>query len=801
MNKVTKILAIVAIVLVVVFAGLVVAAKFLITPERVRETVLPLAQDALHRQIELGDIEVSIFSGILLKDVAVKDVDPKSDFISADQVSLRYQFLPLLFLRVVVDEVRLEAPRIRVTRLADGQFNFSDLVNGAATTDTPANNSQPQPDSSTGGAPLDLLVSSVLIQGGELEFLDYQINPDAPYRYKIDQLSVKANNISLQKTFPIVVEALVNGAPLQLKGEANLQDSAGKLDFSLKNLDVTQFLPYFKEQLPGRLDGMKVNLELKAEGNKQTLASKGVVTLADVGLVLNDMPDMPIQGATVGLDYDVRLDLAADMVELKKTTLSYNGLPLTMQGKVTQLQKAPSLDMELGLDKLDLHQVVANVPPKLANQMKDLRPSGQVDAKIHLAGPVSDPMKLLQDGEIRLQQVGAEVSGVHPELQGIIALQGDSVKSKDLQVQIGENKANIDLQASNLFGKTIKVVTNVTSQRFLIDPLLAGLSSPAAGGTAQQTASSETPPVGSQEIGPFDIPLQANGSVQVKQALYKGLTIDDFEMRYSLVNNILTVETVKGKMAGGTFEKSARVDLGKKGLEYTGKVNLQGIQADAFVNAFFPQAAGLVSGTLNLKTDLNGHGTLPETLAKALTGNGDVQLLQGQLSGAGLAQGFASYLNLDELKVLKFQQLLGNFRIENGKVKLDSNFTGKDVKMAPTGTVGLDGSVDLSLNGLLAPQLAQKLDKKGQFAALLTNADGWTEVPLKVSGSYLQPKFLLDTTALKSKAKEKAEEKVQQLLEDKLLKKSKTTEGEETPSKTEPAKQLLDQTLKGFLGR
>jgi len=800
MNKWTKILSVVVVVLLVVFIGLLAAAKFLITPERVRETVLPLAQDALHRQIELGDIEVSIFSGILLKDVVVKDVDQTSNFVSVGEVSLRYQFLPLLMLHVVVDEVRLDSPHIRVTRLADGKFNFSDLLGASSTTEAKPAEFQPQ-TSSGGGAPLNLLVSSVLIDKGELEFLDYQINPDAPYRYKIDNLTVKASDISLQKSFPFSVEALVNGAPLKLKGDADLQGPSGKAAVSLQNLDVTQFLPYFKDQLPGRLDSMKVDLDLTADGNAQTLTSKGTVKLSDVGLVLKDMPDMPIQGTTIGLDYDVLLNLAGQSVDLKKTTLSYNGLPLVVQGQVTQFQTAPAIDMQLSLDKFELQKVAESIPKKFADQIKDLRPGGQVDAKIHVAGPVSAPMKLLQDGEIHLQKVSADVSGIQPELQGGIFIKGDSLQSKDLQVMVDGNTANIDLQASNLFGKPIKLTTNISSQKFLVDPLLAGGAAPAATKAAETAPQSATASVTAQEIGPFDIPLDAKGTVQVKEALYKDLTIDDFLMRYTLANNILTVETVTGKMAGGTFEKSARVNLAKKGLEYSGKVSLQGIQADPLVRAFLPAAAGLVTGTLNLKTDLSGHGTVPATLEKALTGNGDLELLQGQLSGAGLAQGLASYLNLSGLKVMKFQEFMGNFKIENGKVKLKSDFKGQDVKMAPTGSIGLDGSIDMSLNALLAPKVAKDLDKKGQFSALLSNSDGWTEVPLKVTGSYLKPEFVLDTAALQGAVKEKASQKVQQLLEDKLLKKSTDKTTGETTDKTEPAKQLLDQTLKGFLGR
>jgi len=65
MKKPGKFLGILAVILVISVLLLIVLAKIFITPERVREAVLPLAQDALHRKVQLGDIEVRLFSGFL----------------------------------------------------------------------------------------------------------------------------------------------------------------------------------------------------------------------------------------------------------------------------------------------------------------------------------------------------------------------------------------------------------------------------------------------------------------------------------------------------------------------------------------------------------------------------------------------------------------------------------------------------------------------------------------------------------------------------------------------------------------
>ena len=72
MTKTKKIVLAVLGLLATLFVALIILANILITPERVRDTVLPLAEDALDRKVELGGIDVSLFSGISLQAVAVQ---------------------------------------------------------------------------------------------------------------------------------------------------------------------------------------------------------------------------------------------------------------------------------------------------------------------------------------------------------------------------------------------------------------------------------------------------------------------------------------------------------------------------------------------------------------------------------------------------------------------------------------------------------------------------------------------------------------------------------------------------------
>jgi AsmA protein len=798
--KTKKYLILAAGLLLVLVAGFFVLARILITPERIKQVLLPRVEKALQRPVALGEVEFSLFSGILLNDLVIREKTGDEVFVSADQVALRYQFWPLLRKRVVIDRVILEKPRIRIERLADGSFNFSDLTakSAQAPTDSAAPPGEESPKAARG---IDLLVSTVTLRGGVVSILDHRVPAESPFSYQLQDLALEVNDLSLERDFPVRLEASLGQAPLVCTGRIDPARKTLQARVVLNGFDVVPFTPYFGKQFPGRLDSLKVDLELTLAGDAERLASEGRIGLRDIGLQLKALGDKPLKNAALDLAYALQLDRPASALTLEKGRLVLNGLPVSLSGKVSEFPGKPVLDLTVALSDFDVRKAVAALPAGFSPGLGKLDPSGKMDVRLHLAGAVSEPKKLLQDGEIRLTGVQALVGGLRPALSGQINLKQDSLSAKGLDLVAGDNRARIDLQARGLTGKPIIVTTALTSERFLLDPLLKGGATPAA--TGGDTAAKPTKPAAKEEIGPFNLPLRLTGTAAIGETLYKGMAIEQFKARYRLENNVLIVEEMTGKVAGGTFRNSARVDLGRKGLDYEARITTQGVQANPLVTAFLPKAANTVFGGLNLQIDVAGQGTRQETVRRNLTATGDMLLQNGKLTGAGLASGLAGFLNLEELRELTFQQADGRFSVKNGKVDLTSTLAGSNVRLAPKGTVGLDGALDLSLGLRLSPDLTAKLGRSGKFTSLLTDAEGWGRLPLKVGGTALKPKFAIDSGAVKGMVEEKAKGKLQQLLQEKLLDKQKQENSTEQAPGEEPQEapeKLLEGVFKGLFG-
>lgn len=808
MKKFLKVFAVVVSILILLIIVLVVLANVLITPERVKSTLVPLVEENLGRKIDLGVIEVSLLSGIEIRGLKVYEQDGQEVFVATDLVRLKYQLLPLLAMKVVIDEVRLQKPSIRVVRFNDKTFNFSDLL--TTPEDKPASGTKNKQESLPdvqGGAPISLLVSNVLIEEGQLVFLDHVLNDAAPYRYEISALQIVSKGVSLTGKIPLSVQCQLNGSSLDLDGYLNLQPVEAVFDVNLQDLDVVAFNPYFADSLPGKLGGLKLNLKSKVSGNPDKVAVQGTLSLADLDLQLDALPDAPLQKASLNVDFDLAFAQRQELLQILQLGIDYNGIKVVTQGDLSNLSTTPLLKLKVSVPKLQIRQAVSALPPGLVGEIGGLDPAGAISVEADLAGATADLAGLLKSAKIEMEEVEATVGDYRPAFSGRLQLAGQELVSDGLQLRIGDNRADINLRANHLFSAPILVEADVTSERFLLDPLLMGGAGSVAGagkgGVDQQPI---TPPE-QTELGPFDLPLKAKGTINISQALWNGLEIKNFLARYELSNNIFTLSRMDGEVAGGTFSNSARVDLGRKGLAYSAKLGLKSIQASPLLKAFAPKADGSLIGALNLVFALEGRGTVWQAISRNLTGSGDLLLTDGRVLRPDLVNGLSSFLQLPELNDIQFDNFSSQFKIVDGKVKIDGQMLGSTLKLFPKGTVGLDGALNLGLDTRLSPELSAKLDKKGSVAGYLADNEGWTSVPLLLKGDLSSPRFSLDPKGVQEQASKVIGKELDRQLE-KLFNRSgsapqsqgEVQPGAETTPKQDPTKKLLEDSLQKLFG-
>lgn len=269
MKKLIKILAVLAALGVVLIVIGSVTLRIYLPPEKAKALVLEHLSKQLKREVALGSVSVGILSGLQMSDLKISESPnfSKGTFLSSEQFSLKVALSPLLFRKVIVRQIILKKPDVRVIRYADGKtFNFSDLT-AATVPQTPSSQTQGvgAPAGAKESLPFLLLVSRAEIQKGALHFVDYS---PAQQSFDVVPLNLKLKSVSLTAPFSVQVSM-----HLKSKGKDLGIDLAGLADLmggTFKIATGSVALGSAKATLAGSLSQLKTSepaCKLRVETN------------------------------------------------------------------------------------------------------------------------------------------------------------------------------------------------------------------------------------------------------------------------------------------------------------------------------------------------------------------------------------------------------------------------------------------------------------------------------------------------------------------------------------------------------
>jgi len=195
-----------------------VALPFLIDANSFRPQLESQMTRALARDVKLGDLKLSLFSGgVTAGDLAIAD-DPaysRAPFVQAKSVSIGVEMLPLILSRKVnVTAVKIDQPQIALLQSPAGEWNFSTL--GGKTAPKPA--APPAEPSQK----LDLSVKLVKITNGRFS-LGHTARHTKPL--VLENVDAELRDFSATSAFPFSFSAAVLGG-----GEIHLDGQAGPLN-------------------------------------------------------------------------------------------------------------------------------------------------------------------------------------------------------------------------------------------------------------------------------------------------------------------------------------------------------------------------------------------------------------------------------------------------------------------------------------------------------------------------------------------------------------------------------------------
>jgi len=418
-RKLRNILIAVAIVIVIL-----VIVPFLIPVNQFKPTIEAKASAALGRQVQLGNLSLSLLTGSLSAENLVVADDPKfsqTPFLTAKGVRVGVAMMPLIFSRTLdITSVTIKDPQVTLLHNPAGQWNYSSIGGAAANT---ANNKAEQQNNSSS----DLSINKLSLENGTI-IVGYVGNPK---RTTYDHVTVEASNISARAKFPVSVSAdLPGGGKFKLDGNAGPLDASdaaltpvdAKLTASSLNLGSTGFIEP-NTGLGGLLD-LDATLT-SAQGQAET---KGNAKLSKALFIQGGSPS----SVPLLLDFNTKYDLAKQSGTVHGTTLKIGGATAQVSGTYNNAGENTIVNVKVDGQNMPAKDLAAFLPAvgiRLPNGASI--ESGTLSENLTMAGPTTNLVTSGNAGIFSVRLVGFDLGS---KMSSISALTG--LKSgKDLDIE------------------------------------------------------------------------------------------------------------------------------------------------------------------------------------------------------------------------------------------------------------------------------------------------------------------------------------------------------------------------------
>ena len=351
-----KFLKIIGIVLAVILLA-ALALPFFINANQFRPVLEERLTAALGREVKIGDLKLSVFSGgASASDITIAD-DPafsKDPFVRAKDLAVGVELWPLIFSRQLnVTSLTIDQPEIALLQSADGDWNFSSLGGKAPAAPAPTT-AAASPSSSS---PTDLSVKLVKISKGRVS-----LSSGAKYKPRtLENVNIELRDFSATSSFPFSLAAdVAGGGSVKLDGKAGPIPQADVIatpfDLNLAISGLNLAGSGFAQPSSG-IDGI-VSVDGNAASNGHVVNIKGKAKADNLKLAKGGSPAK----RAVEIDLAVSHDLAKQGGTLENSAIHIGSAQANMNGTYRLNEDSPVISVKLAGSKMALTELATILP-------------------------------------------------------------------------------------------------------------------------------------------------------------------------------------------------------------------------------------------------------------------------------------------------------------------------------------------------------------------------------------------------------------------------------------------------------
>ena len=437
--KALKVVGIIIVVLIVI----VIAIPFFIDANTFRPKLESELTEALGRQVTVGNLSLSLFSGSVEADnISIAD-DPQfshSPFVQAKSLKVGVELIPLIFSKTLnVTELTLNDPQIDLIKSENGEkWNFSSL--GGNNPSAPTKGQQASPSTKaaqtpkqqknsqeTSGSNPNLSVAKLKVSDGKLTVS--QVGDNAKRVY--DKVDITVTNFAFTSSFPFEMTANTpSGGNMKLTGHAgpiNSDDAAqtaldAKINVHNMNLATSGFIdPAAGISGMADLDG-----SLKSNGHEANV--DGTLKATKLQVVKKGSP----AGRPVDVKFAIAHNLQKENGDIHECDISMGQAVAHLTGTYDVHGKVTVVNLKLNGQNMPVDDLEAMLPAVgvILPPNATLK-GGHLDVNLTSSGPVD---KLVSAGSVKMQNTELANFNLGQKMAAVAALAGKNT-GNDTSIQ------------------------------------------------------------------------------------------------------------------------------------------------------------------------------------------------------------------------------------------------------------------------------------------------------------------------------------------------------------------------------
>lgn len=349
MKKLLKLCFKIALVLVILGVGAVIALRMMFPPEKLKAMALEYAKNNLQREISFDGISLNLV-GVTLDNFAISEntTFKNGTFAKADKLVVKIALKPLFKKRVEIATVQLDGLDVNVIKNKNGSFNFDSLIPASDPDAKPEEKTQTASDASA----FVLVAEKIAANDCDFSYKDLQTGMEA----SLNDLNIEINQFDMAEPFDVKVNFTTayqekNGPAVSVPVNIALRASLAGLDMKNAYVTVNNVSASYKTvkfQLKG---GVKDFTAPQADFSG-TLSGINNTVFADF---LPNLPNFSLP--FINMSVQASADLDAGTAVISQAKLSVMDSALTAAGRVGWNSPAPTYSVSADLTT-DLAQIV-----------------------------------------------------------------------------------------------------------------------------------------------------------------------------------------------------------------------------------------------------------------------------------------------------------------------------------------------------------------------------------------------------------------------------------------------------------